>query len=164
MCTEGGEGGGFFGGGCRGHGCLTKTRTDACHPRYFCQTPTQPYMVVLAQGGVKLDVSWHKNSFGQIAFLGWHLGGGMYSIFGKPLKRAIQTCMGHGGIGGRQKKLFSREHGQVRVVWPVFRNFEGSGQDFDPLWVISSGFQPRTPIIPWTWGKPRPGLDSAPSK
>ena len=33
----------------------------------------------------------------------------MYSIFGKPLKRAFQKCMGHGRVGVRQKKLFKAE-------------------------------------------------------
>ena len=61
--------------------------------------------------------------------------------------------MGHGGVGGHKKKLFGRPHGRVRVFWPVFRNSEGSGQDFDPFWVISSSFQPRTPIIPWNHGR-----------
>ena len=106
----------------------------------------------------------HFCGFLQITSSRWEIGWGMYGIFGKPLKRAIQTCMGHGGVGGRQKKLFSRQHGRVRVFWPVSRNFEGSGQDFDPFWVISSGFQPETLIMPWNWGKPRSGLDSAPSK
>ena len=126
------------------------------------------YMGVLAGGGGSKPPKWRFRyvfySFWRITSCRREIGWGMYGIFGKPLKRAIQTCMGHGGVGGRQKKLFSRQHGRVRVFWPVSRNFEGSGQDFDPFWVISSGFQPETLIMPWNWGKPRSGLDSAPSK
>ena len=36
-----------------------------------------------------------------------------------------------------------------------------SEQDFDPIRVISSGFEPRNPVILWNWGRPRPGMDSA---
>ena len=51
----------------------------------------------------------------------------MYGIFGKPLKRAIQTCMGHGGVGPLKKKLFGRQCAQVLDFGP---NFYNSAPDF----------------------------------
>jgi hypothetical protein len=42
----------------------------------------------------------------------------MYGIFGKPSKRAFQTCMGHGGVGAFKKKLFKAERGRVCDFWP----------------------------------------------
>ena len=42
----------------------------------------------------------------------------MYGIFGKPWKRAFQTCMGHRGVGVRQQKLFSRQRGRFRDFGP----------------------------------------------
>ena len=47
----------------------------------------------------------------------------MYGIFGKPLKRAFQTCMGHGGVGGLQKKLPEAERRPVWDFRPIFRDF-----------------------------------------
>ena len=38
----------------------------------------------------------------------------MYGIFGKPLKRAFQTCMGHGGVGALKKKFSGPEGWQFR--------------------------------------------------
>ena len=43
-------------------------------------------------------------------------------MFGKPLKRAIRTCMGHGGVGPLKKKLFGRQCGQVLDFGPNFYN------------------------------------------
>ena len=42
----------------------------------------------------------------------------MWGIFGKPLKRAFQTCMGHGGVGVNQQKLFGRQRGRFRDFGP----------------------------------------------
>ena len=47
----------------------------------------------------------------------------MYGIFGKPLKRAFRTCMGHGGVGPLKKKIFEAERGRVMDFWPFSRNF-----------------------------------------
>ena len=44
----------------------------------------------------------------------------MYGIFGKPLKRDFQTCMGHGGVSVQQQKFFQpatcTSHGLIRCV------------------------------------------------
>ena len=37
-------------------------------------------------------------------------------------------------------------------------------EDFDPFEVIFSGFQRQAPLKPENRGKPRPEMDSAPSK
>ena len=69
----------------------------------------------------------------------------MYGIFGKPLKRAFQTCMGHGGVGGRKKKLPDAERPRVRDFQPISSRH---GQNFDPFEVIFSGFRRLTPLKP----------------
>ena len=69
----------------------------------------------------------------------------MYGIFGKPLKRAFQTCMGHGGVGGRQKKLPEAKRPGVRDFQPISSRH---GQNFDPFEVIFSGFRRLTPLKP----------------
>ena len=43
----------------------------------------------------------------------------MYSIFGKPLKRAFHTCVGHGEVGVRQKKLSPAERQGVGDFQPT---------------------------------------------
>ena len=43
----------------------------------------------------------------------------MYGIFAKPLKKAFQTCMGHGGVGGRKKKLPEAKRPRVRDFQPI---------------------------------------------
>ena len=69
----------------------------------------------------------------------------MYGIFGKPLKRAFQTCMGHGGVGGRKKKLPEAERPRVRDFQPISSRHR---QNFDPFEVIFSGFRRLTPLKP----------------
>ena len=69
----------------------------------------------------------------------------MYGIFGKPLKRAFQTCMGHGGVGGRKKKLPEAKRPRVRDFQPIS---SCHGQNFDLFEVIFSGFRHLTPLKP----------------
>ena len=69
----------------------------------------------------------------------------MYGTFGKPLKRAFQTCMGHGGVGGRKKKLPEAERPRVRDFQRISSRH---GQNFDLFEVIFSGFRRLTPLKP----------------
>ena len=72
----------------------------------------------------------------------------MYGISGKPQKRAFETCMGHGGSRCLQKKSHSAGNADGSGYFGFegfegFEDFEGSGQDFDPFWVMSSVFKPQ---------------------
>ena len=45
-----------------------------------------------------------------------------------------------------KEKLFKAQSRAVSGFWPVLRDFQLAGPDFDPFWVTVSGFQPRTPL------------------
>ena len=59
------------------------------------------------------------------------VGGGMWGIFRKPLKRAFQTCMGQGGYLRVKKKVVGRRSWAVLGFSPIFG-------------VVFGGFQCRT--------------------
>jgi hypothetical protein len=78
------------------------------------------------------------------------------------------------------EKGFSGMYGSWRGRWPPKKVIQGpisSGQrflahfeGFSAARILThvgpyfSGFQPRAPLKAWNWGKPRPEMDSAPSK
>ena len=51
--------------------------------------------------------------------------------------------MGHGGVGGRKKKLPEAERPRIRDFQPISSRH---GQNLDPFEVIFSGFQRQTPL------------------
>ena len=69
------------------------------------------YMVVLPGAGVWANIFFLSE--------GWYGRGAMCGIFGKPLKRGYQTCMGHGGVDPLKKKFFRAECGRVRGCRPI---------------------------------------------
>ena len=84
-------------------------------------------------------------------------------IFGKRKKGAFQACVGHGGVGLGQKKLFNVDCRRVKdflliLSWPA-RISNHFGSYFQPHF---QGFSPE-PSKGWNRGKPRPQMDSAPS-
>ena len=50
----------------------------------------------------------------------------------------------------------SKLAGRVREFWYVFKNFEGSGQDFDPVWVAPLVFQHQSPPKTLELGETKP--------
>ena len=67
----------------------------------------------------KTKVLGHFCSFSLMTFAGCHFTPPYGGIFGKRKKRAFQACMGHGGVGLRQKKLFNVDCRRVRDFPPI---------------------------------------------
>ena len=65
----------------------------------------------------------------------------MYSISGKPLKKASQTCMGHRGVGAPQKNLLKAGCGVVRDFQLVFTCFQ---PEFDSIKSFYYFFSPES--------------------
>jgi len=111
---------------------------------------TTEYMVVFFLGGFKTQntggsrnfLQLLRNNFVSVKNRG---GGGMYGIFGKPLKRGFQTCVDNGGVGPLKKKFFKAEHGRVRDFWPFPSNFH-------QFWGVQMGLcHAHTPSSPRTF-------------
>ena len=73
----------------------------------------------------------------------------------------------YGSWGGRRPPRGATEARTKGVpqdfgqFWPILTEFEPFSVIFA---AIFSSFQPRTPLKGRNWGKPRPEMDSAPSK
>ena len=71
----------------------------------------------------------------------------MYSIFEKPLRRALRACMVHGGVGGQQTKSFKAEGKGDKDFRPISSY---PGQDFDLVWVTFQVFSRQPAPNPGT--------------
>ena len=87
--------------------------------------------------------------------------GGVGIPFRKALEKGFSDMYGSWGGTWPQKKVTG---GQTSTGQGFSAVSSRPGQDFDPFEVIFSGFQRQAPLKPENWGKPRPEMDSAPSK
>ena len=120
-------------------------KTGKKHPphRYRFTGPLEPQKqaaifgpFAASQGGSHSQEHWYRCwdilfSFGPLTSSRWEIGWGMYSKFGKPLKRAIRTCMGQGWVAAI--KSDSRAN-KVRsgIFWPFPSKFQ-------EIWGVHTG-------------------------
>ena len=122
-------------------------------------------MVVSTRGGgVKTPNIRSSRSDFQFSARAAVKGGGYVWHIQKALEKGFSDM--YGLLGGRppQKKVIQPATWTGQGFWAIFGNLRGPVYGFDLVWVIFSSFQPRTPLEPCNWVKPRPEMESAPSK